>query len=148
MVSMKKGDAARIEYPLAVQAAVALAALLSLWGSFEYSGLESAYQQQFHDPYQIAAQSTRFAQLQAAVPEQAILGYLTDADPGSILADAMFNGAQYALSPRLLQKNPALDLVLGNFTKPGDFAAIGRSHGLRVERDFGSGVVLFRKESS
>jgi hypothetical protein len=145
---MKKGEPQRAEYSLAIQAAVVLAALLSLWGSFEYSGLESAYQQQYHDPYQIAAQFTRFGQLQSAVPDQAILGYLTDADPGSVLAEAMFNGAQYALAPRLLQKNPALDLVLGNFTKPGDFAAIGRSHGLRVERDFGSGVILFRRESS
>ena len=144
---MKKGDAARIEYPLAARASVALAALVSLWGSFEYSGLESAYQQQFHDPYQITAQFTRFDQVQSVAPENATLGYLTDAEPGSVVADAMFNGAQYVLAPRLLEKSTAFDLVLGNFTKPGDFGAMGRSHGLRLERDFGNGVVLYRKES-
>jgi hypothetical protein len=144
---MKKDETARIEYPLAAKAAVALAALLSLWGSFEYSGLESEYQQQFHDPYQVAAQFSRFESVQSAIPEKATLGYVTDAVPGSVVGDAMFNGAQFVLAPRVLQKSTALDLVLGNFTKPGDFAAVGRAQGLRLERDFGNGVVLFRKEA-
>jgi hypothetical protein len=144
---MKKSETAQIDYPLAAKAAVALAALLSLWGSFEYSGLESAYQQQFHDPYQVAAQFSRFEGVQSAIPEKAMLGYLTDAVPGSVVGDAMFNGAQYVLAPRVLQKGAAFDLVLGNFTKPGDFAAVGRAQGLRLERDFGNGVVLFRREA-
>lgn len=144
---MKKSETAQIEYPLAAKAAVALAALLSLWGSFEYSGLESAYQQQFRDPYQIAAQFSRLDSLQSAIPEKAILGYLTDAAPGSVVGDAMFNGAQFVLAPRVLQKSTALDLVLGNFTKPGDFVALGRTQGMRLERDFGNGVVLFQKEA-
>ena len=144
---MKKNEIAQMEYPLAAKAAVAVAALLSLWGSFEYSGLESAYQQQFRDPYQIAAQFSRLDSVQSAIPEKAILGYLTDAVPGSVVGDAMFNGAQYVLAPRVLQRGAAFDLVLGNFTKPGDFAALGRAQGLRLERDFGNGVVLFRREA-
>ena len=144
---MKKNEIAQMEYPLAAKAAVAVAALLSLWGSFEYSGLESAYQQQFRDPYQIAAQFSRLDSVQSAIPEKAILGYLTDAAPGSVVGDAMFNGAQFVLAPRVMQKGAAFDLVLGNFTKPGDFAALGRAQGLRLERDFGNGVVLFRREA-
>ena len=144
---MKKNEIAQMEYPLAAKAAVAVAALLSLWGSFEYSGLESAYQQQFRDPYQIAAQFSRLDSVQSVIPEKAILGYLTDAVPGSVVGDAMFNGAQYVLAPRVLQRGAAFDLVLGNFTKPGDFAALGRAQGLRLERDFGNGVVLFRREA-
>jgi hypothetical protein len=144
---MKKDETVRIEYPVVAKAAVALAALLSLWGSFEYSGLESAYQQQFHDPYQITAQFSRLDSVQSAIPEKAILGYLTDAVPGSVVGDAMFNGAQYVLAPRVLQKGTAFELVLGNFTKPADFAAVGRAQGLVLERDFGNGVVLFRREA-
>jgi hypothetical protein len=144
---MKKGETARVDYPLAAKAAVALAALLSLWGSFEYSGLESAYQQQFHDPYQVAAQFSRFESVQSAIPEKAMLGYVTDAVPGSVVGDAMFNGAQFVLAPRVLQKGSAFDLVLGNFTKPADFAAVGRAQGLGLERDLGNGVVLFRREA-
>jgi hypothetical protein len=37
-------------------------------------------------------------------------------------------------------------LVLGNFTRPADFAAAGRSQGLRQQQDFGNGVVLFRRD--
>jgi hypothetical protein len=144
---MKKSETAQIEYPLAAKAAVALAALLSLSGSFEYSGLESAYQQQFRDPYQITAQFSRFDSVQSAIPEKSTLGYLTDTVPGTVVGDAMFNGAQFVLAPRVLQKGAAFDVVLGNFTKPADFIALGRAQGLRLDRDFGNGVMLFRREA-
>lgn len=133
--------------PPIVHAAAAVTALLSLWGVYEYARFESSYQQQFHDPYKVAAQYSRFEAPQAAVPENAALGYLTDLAPGSIVASTMFDGAQYVLAPRLLQQSTAYDLVLGNFSKPADFAALGRQHGLRVEHDFGDGVMLYRREA-
>ena len=81
-------------------------------------------------------------------PENAILGYVTDVDDIQPLASAMLFSAQYTLAPRLLQKGAASrDLVLGNFTKPADFAAFGQQRGLKLERDFGNGVILFRKEA-
>jgi hypothetical protein len=55
-------------------------------------------------------------------------------------------GAQYVLAPRLIEKGATDDRVIGNFTRPADFAALGQSYRLRLERDFGNGVVLFRKE--
>lgn len=143
---MNRGETVRVLFPPAVKAGVALAALLALWGSFAYLRFESNYQQQYRDPYEVAAQVSRFETFGTAVPEKAILGYLTDLAPGSITADAMFGAAQYVLAPRLLQKSTEYDLVLGNFTKPSDFAALGSAHGLRLERDFGNGVVLFRRE--
>jgi hypothetical protein len=145
---MKRKEMMPLEYPLKVKVGVALAALLSLWGTFEHFAIESAHQERYRDPYEIAAQFSRFADFRAAVPEKAILGYITDIAPGSVTADAMFNGAQYVLAPRILRKSTeGYDLVLGNFTRPGDFVAIGRQHRLNLERDFGSGVVLFRKEA-
>jgi hypothetical protein len=136
----------RIEYPAGVKAAVALSAILSLWGVFEFATFEPVYQQQNRDVYQITAQLARFDAIRAAAPENAVLGYVTDLSEG-IAADAMFGGAQYALAPRILQRNAEQDLVLGNFAKPADFAALGGSHGLRVDRDFGNGVVLYRREA-
>ena len=130
-----------------VTGAILLAAALSLWGSVQYWSAESAYQRQSPDPYRIADQAARFAELRAAVPANAILGYLTDVPAADTLATAMFLSAQYDLAPRILQKSATLHLVLGNFTKPADFAAVGRGHGLRLERDFGNGVVLFRREA-
>ena len=133
-------------YPLAVIAGVVLLSLLCLWGSFESYGFEAVYQRQNSDPYLVGQQFVRLEALLSAVPERAELGNLTDASPGSTTDSAMFLGAQYVLAPRLLEKGAAHDLVIGNFTRPDDFAALGQRYGLRLQRDFGNGVVLFGKE--
>ena len=134
-------------FPFRIQAAVTVAAVASLWGAIAHYGAESEYQKRNRDPYQIAAQTARMAGVRAATPESATLGYLTDAEPGGVLAAAMFEGAQYALAPRLLRQDAAQNLVLGNFSRPADFAAFGQRYSLRLERDFGNGVILFRRES-
>jgi hypothetical protein len=145
---MAKVETARVKYPFATKAGVLLAAVLGLWGVAEYFGFESSYQQQYHDPYLIAAQSVRLQSFSDAVAPNAILGYLTDAEPGSAADDTLFRTAQYTLAPRLLQKKPSdSQQVLGNFTRPADFAAIGRQYGLNLERDFGNGVVLYRAQA-
>ena len=84
--------------------------------------------------------------LLAAVPAGAEMGYLTDAAPGSVADTSMLLSAQYVLAPRLVARGAAHEWVVGNFTRPGDFAAIGRNNGVRLVQDFGNGVVLFRKE--
>ena len=130
-----------------VTGAVMLAALLALVGSAQFWSAESDYQRLSQDPYRIAGQGERLSAFRTAVPDDATVGYLTDVPADNILSSSMFLAAQYQLAPRLLQKSTAHDIVLGNFTRPGDFAAIGRQHGLEVERDFGNGVVLFRREA-
>jgi uncharacterized membrane protein (UPF0136 family) len=137
----------RAQSPFSAIAGVALAAVLCVAGSVQHYQFESAYQQQNPDPYQISAQFVRLAPVRRAVPESAILGYLTDAQPGSIVDSALLGGARYVLAPRLVVRETTQDWVLGNFTRPADFAAIGRSAGLRLQQDFGNGVVLFRRES-
>jgi hypothetical protein len=131
-----------------VTGGVILAAALSLFGSIQYWDAETTYQHQSPDPYRVADQAVRLEAFRDSVPADAILGYLTDAPAEGTLASSMFFAAQYALAPRLLQKGDSYDLVLGNFTKPADFASVGKQHGLRVERDFGNGVVLFRREGA
>lgn len=125
---------------------MAIAVLLCLWGSFASYGTEADYQKLYRDPYLISAQFTRFGAALSAIPENAEIGYLTDAQPGSAAGSAMFLSAQYVLVPRLLKRGAAEAWVLGNFTRPADFAAVGRTHGLRLQQDFGEGVVLFRKD--
>jgi hypothetical protein len=137
-----------MDFPPGVKISIAAAALLALWGAVDFFGFETGYQKQNRDPYQIAAQAVRLEGVRAALPANAEIGYLTDLEPGGVAASAMFNGAQYVLAPRLLHQAADQVLVLGNFSRPGDFAAIGRQHGLRVERDFQNGVVLFRKDSA
>jgi hypothetical protein len=127
-------------------AGVAIAVLLCLWGALASYGVESDYHQQYRDPYLVSAQFTRFGPALSAIPENAEIGYITDTQPGSAAGSAMFLSAQYVLAPRLLKRGAAPALVLGNFTRPADFAAAGRSQGLRQQQDFGNGVVLFRRD--
>ena len=122
------------------------AGLICLWGAVEYSAAESAYQHQNHDPYLVADQFPRFAALASAVPKDEVLGYLSDAQEGSVADGVLFTSATYVLAPRLVERSVAHDYVLGNFTRPADFAAVGRGVGLRLQQDFGNGVVLFRKD--
>jgi hypothetical protein len=136
-----------VQYPPVVVAGIVATSLLCLWGAIEHHQAEAAYQEQFRDPYMISAQFTRFEPLLAAVPARAEMGYLTDAPPGSVADSSMLLSAQYVLAPRLVARGAAHEWVVGNFTRPGDFAAVGRSNGLRLEQDFGNGVVLFRKEN-
>ena len=136
-----------MESRAAVLAGVAATAALCLWGALETYGFERAYQQQNRDPYMVEAQFARLAGIAATVPENAVMGYLTDAQDGSAGASAMLAGAQYVLAPRLLARGTGHEWVLGNFTRPGDFAAVGRSHGLELQQDFGNGAVLYRHEA-
>jgi len=131
------------DFSLRTKFSVAAAAVLSLWGVIEYYGFEADFQKH-RDPYQIG--SARFEGLRALTPEDAVLGYVTEEEPGNALASGMFNAAQYNLAPRLIEKDKALDWTLGNFSRPTDFAAVGRRYGLRLERDLGNGVILYRKE--
>jgi hypothetical protein len=134
-------------YPLATKAGVLLAAALALWGVLGYFGSEGAYQKLHRDPYRIAAEATRLETFREAVASNAILGYLTDVPLGNEASDGMFLAAQYTLAPRILQRETKHPHVLGNFTRPVDFAAAGRPYGLTLERDFGNGVVLYRSET-
>lgn len=134
------------QYPPGVVAGIVAASLLCLWGALEHYQADAAYQEQSRDPFMISAQFTRFGALLAAVPAGAEMGYLTDAAPGSVADTSMLLSAQYVLAPRLVARGTAHEWVVGNFTRPGDFAAVGRSNGLRLVQDFGNGVVLFRKE--
>jgi hypothetical protein len=106
--------------------------------------MEAAYQQQYADAYGVSVQVHRMAPLLAVVPKNAILGYLTDVQPGSDIDSVMINTAGFALAPRLIDRAGSHEWVLGNFMQPGNFAEIGRSKGLRLQQDFGNGVVLFR----
>ena len=92
----------QMRYPLRIVAGVAAAALLAVWGSFTFYQTETAYQQDNRDPYRIAAQFQRLGPVLSAVPENAVMGYVTDAEPGSVVDSALLGGAVYVLAPRLV----------------------------------------------
>jgi hypothetical protein len=124
---------------------VAVAAVLCVWGTVEFLAFELNYQQKYRDQFEVSKQLVRFEGVRAMLPEDTVMGYLTDLEHGTLKADAMFGEAQYALAPRILQRGAGYDWVLGNFAGPIPFTPTGDQRGLRVERDFGAGVVLLRR---
>jgi hypothetical protein len=121
------------------------AILVALPGLAVRSKLDSDPQLAASDPYMVNLQPDRLAGILAAVPSNAVMGYVTDLAPASTAYLATFNSARFALAPRLLVFGADQPFVLGNFSRPADFAAFGREKGLELVQDFGNGAVLFRR---
>ena len=97
------------------------------------------------DPYKIAEQELRYQDARALLPPEGPVGYLSDLDRNEASGGALFYGAQYWLAPRILTEPSAAGWTLGNFARPADFAALGRARNLEVVRDFGNGVIVYRR---
>jgi hypothetical protein len=87
----------------------------------------------------------------AAMPADAAIGYISDLSPAEHTGGMALHAVQYALAPRLiadLAQYPAAEWVIGYFHRPADFAALGSARGLDVVRDFGNGVVVYRRRKA
>jgi hypothetical protein len=131
-----------------VYAAIALAAALCLWCFIHYYTARSHTNQTSPDPYMIRDQLARYEGLRTALPQDAVIGYTSDLRPEDTRSTLLFLGAQYALAPRIVVDDDRHEWVLGNFSVPADFAALGAPRGLHVVRDFGNGVILYRRARS
>jgi hypothetical protein len=101
------------------------------------------------DTFAVAAQHRRLRRLDAELPREMVLGYLSDLPQGTGQDQALFFGARYVLAPRLLvraEQPGGSDWVLGNFVLEVDPAAFAAAHRLRVANIYGPGVVLFSGE--
>ena len=117
-----------------------VAALLSLYSSVDFYGKQIEINKAQKDAYQIGTQDRRFETLKRELGANAVAGYVSDlTDAGVVLS------AQHALAPVLLVDNMPHQLVIGNFSRPMDYAEFGRARNLVLVKDFGNGVTLFRK---
>ena len=104
---------------------------------------------------EISAYESRFRQLRSALPARGVVGYLghpepTGATPRDSNAAALLHFrryllAQYSLAPVLLIESTDHELIVGNFYPESLPPA---PPGFRLVRDFGDGVVLFRRGGS
>ncbi len=103
-------------------------------------------------PDEISTYERRFQELRAALPAHGVVGYLGHPDPpsrtgaerdaSSLLHFKRYLLAQYALAPVVLIESTEPDFVVGNFD-PGP--APSTPVGFRIARDFGDGLVLYRR---
>lgn len=137
-------------YPLRAVIGVATAAILCLAGAFGADDSLVTNGREFQDYYRIEAQHRRFAAVNATLPPETVVGYISDLPVGSDEWQVNFFGVQYALAPRLLvDESDGLkrEWVVGNFLRKPDLSEIEKAHNLKLVQEFGLGVYLFRRAS-
>jgi len=116
--------------------------------SLEYYSSVSEYYRQHPDPMGVGEQESRLAQVRAELPAASIVGYFSGLPIHKGGGSAAFFEALYTMAPRLLVLERARyrpELVLGNFTRRPDLGQLEREHGLKLIKDYGGGVRLFRR---
>jgi hypothetical protein len=135
-------------YPVWLQAGVCVVAALCLISGIRTYRDADAYAHAFQDPYMINAQATRWSEALRTLPPNIVTGYLSDLPLDGTPGQAAFFGVANALAPRLVVRDAdGPQWVVGNFSRPMDFAAAGSAHGLQMVRDFGNGAVVFRRRA-
>ena len=91
----------------------------------------------------------RFEGLRRALPAHGTVGYESDLQDS--LTDRQevkgFYLTQYAIAPVVVVAGTDRDLVIGNYRDPALNCRICRSTSFVLEKDFGGGVLLFRRIS-
>lgn len=121
--------------------AVAALALLASLSSYQIST------QLAPDPFRITATQDRFASAIEFLPASAVIGYITDMPVKESAGTIAYMTTRYAVAPRALVPagKIAAEWAVGNFARPADFVAIGAQAGFALVRDFGNGVVVYRR---
>lgn len=126
--------------------AVFCVAFLSLAGVLDYYRMAS---DSVPDRYGVTAEQERFREAAAWLPAGAVVGYLSDLPLDEPRGSAAFFAAQYALAPRILVELTAaadrVDWAVGNYSRPPDLGHVLSKYNLKLVRDCGRGVVLFRR---
>ncbi|MCX5716022.1 MAG: hypothetical protein NTV07_04060 [Candidatus Omnitrophica bacterium] len=127
-------------------AAIIFVSLLSIIGVFKDT--ISNYSK-CHIPDDITLYESRFNAVKTYLPKQGVIGYISDRKAEDIrfagVETARYYLSQYALAPVVVDYNVNHPFVLGNFTGSFDRAQMQASKGLLLIKDFGNGVVLFKK---
>ena len=137
---------------MVAQAALGVVASLALASAVNYYRTVGEKNRAYQDPWMtsmIGIQAERLREVIAMVPAEAVVGYISDSPLDQGRDAARFAGARYALAPRLVVPHDSAqkqDWVLGNFSKPVDVVRIQRENRVKLVKDFGSGVMVFRSK--
>ena len=104
----------------------------------------------------VTIHETRIAQLLPLLPASGAVGYVTTVENDRIFAAektftnveflAQYVLTQYTLAPRIVRNSPNLPLVVGNFIDGPPAPGFLEKNGLVPLKDFGDGLVLYRRE--
>jgi hypothetical protein len=98
----------------------------------------------------------RIAKLKGALPASGEVGYVTTVENEKIFAYerafqnveylAQYVTTQYTLAPLIVRNSPELPLVVGNFLDGPPAPGFLEKYGLVPIKDFGEGLILYRRD--
>ncbi|MBN2438902.1 MAG: hypothetical protein JXL20_09925 [Deltaproteobacteria bacterium] len=119
-----------------------------------WQGIRSYRALPMTDP--VTIHETRIARLLPLLPASGAVGYVTTVENDRIFtAEKTFTNVeflaqyaltQYTLAPRIVRNRPDLPLVVGNFIDGPPAPGFLEKNGLVPLKDFGDGLVLYRRE--
>jgi hypothetical protein len=143
-------SAYRLRAGLALLVALTAYAVLNLL----WQGIQSYRDLPETDP--VSIHEARIEQLKPMLPSSGAVGYVTTVENDRIFAKekafqnveylAQYALTQYTLAPLIVQNSPDLPLVVGNFIDGPPAPGFLERHDLVPLRDFGDGLVLYRRE--
>ena len=98
---------------------------------------------------EITLYEKRFEELKKILPSHGVVGYISNKEAEDIRFDAgagEYYLSQYALTPLVVAYSSNYPLVVGNFRQAVVDPQIYAGKGLVPLKDFGNGVMLFRRE--
>jgi hypothetical protein len=137
--------------PVLARAAVGIVVALAVAGALNFYHTIDERNLRYMGPWMteiIDVGPKRFRGVIAMLPVEAAIDYVSDLPDLSQRGQLWKLWARYALVPRLTiwpghAQNE--DWVLGNFFEPMDLVQFERRNHLTLVRDFGSGVLVFRR---
>jgi hypothetical protein len=104
----------------------------------------------------VSACEKRMLPLRDALPKTGVVGYITTVDNDEIFGRektfedvevlAHYILAEYTLAPIIVRNSPDYPLVIGNFVEGRPDPGVIRSRHLVPIKDYGDGLILYRKE--
>jgi hypothetical protein len=135
--------------PVRAWCGIGIVFLLCLTASLDFLEVMTANYRERPDPWGVAQQEERLAALRAELGAPAVIGYYSDVPFARNAGQAVFFSALYTMAPHLLaaeRVSPRPEMVLGNFHERPDLVLLEQQHGLKLLKDYGRGVMLFRQE--
>jgi len=123
--------------------------LICFTASLDFFEVTKALYEQSPDPWGVGQQEERFAAVRADLGAPSLVGYYSDVRFEQKGGQAVFFSALYTMAPHLLVADPSdpkVELVIGNFHQRPDLGELERKRGLKLVKDYGRGVMLFRRE--
>ncbi len=99
----------------------------------------------FHGDF-VRAQE-RFGPLRAILPRGGLVGYISDSAPARGEIDREVFVVRYTLAPLIVMEGTRYPYVIGNFHRLDPDLQTGQKQGLRLVKNLGNGVILFRSDA-